>query len=185
MSDSDVIEYLIRPDHTVLEIHGPWDAFAARNGAPELSARSVVGRKLDGFVADMETRYLYAALVDRVLETGEPIRFRYRCDGPTCRRHMAMAMDRVAPDVVRFRSRLVRAEERPAQSLLDRAADRSDELLLICGWCKRVESEGEWREVEDFVAESGLFETAALPRLSHGICPSCEEDMDRLVTSAA
>ena len=186
MTDPSLVEYLIRPDHTVLEIHGGWDAFARENQAETLHSSTVVGRQLDEFVADDETRAIYAALVDRVLQTGEPIRFTYRCDGPSCRRHMAMEIDLVASEIVRFRSRTVREEARTPQPLLDPEAPRSDEMIVMCGWCKRVESAGEgWLDVEDYVARSGLLEASALPALSHGICPHCEDEMDRLVDSAA
>lgn len=179
-------EYLIKPDQTVVEIHGDWDSFALANQAPELLAHAVLGRKLSEFVKDAETRLIYAALVKRVLETGEPIRFRYRCDSPDRRRHMTMAMDLVGADILRFRSKVLREEPRDPLALLHRHATRSEEMLRMCGWCNRVNVAGDlWKEVEDYVEESGLLEATTLPRLTHGICPVCAVEMDRLMESPA
>ena len=127
------IEYLTRSDQTLMEIGGAWDAFALENDAPDLLASAVLGRTLDDFVADAETRMIYAALVQRLLRTGEPIRFRYRCDSPGHRRHMAMVIERAAPDSVRFRSKVLRKESRPTQRLLDRNVRRSGETLGSAG----------------------------------------------------
>jgi hypothetical protein len=180
------IEYLLRTDQTVLEIHGDWDRFALENQAPELLARTVRGRKLTESVVDPETRLIYVALLKRVLETGEPIRFTYRCDSPDRARHMSMRIDPVGPDVLRFRSKLLREEPRDALALLDRDAARSRETLKMCGWCNRVNAAGDrWKEVEDHVAESGLLEATTMPLLNHGICPECALAMERLVESPA
>lgn len=47
-------------------------------------------------------------------------------------------------------------------------------LLPICAWCKKIRDDGNyWRQVEDYVARH----TEA--SFTHGICPSCEEDLDR------
>jgi len=47
-------------------------------------------------------------------------------------------------------------------------------LLPICAWCKKIRDDGNyWRQVEDYVARH----TEA--SFTHGICPSCEEDLER------
>lgn len=183
---ADIIEYLVGPDSVVLEIHGDWDEFATHNAARDLTAQAVLGRRLSDFVAGPETRMIYEALVQRILETGEPLQFKYRCDSPSCRRHMEMRVDLAAPDVVRFRSRLLREEPREIQMLLDQRARRSRDMLTMCSWCKRVRSDGDdWMDVEDYVEQSGLMEAETLPRLTHGVCPHCEAEMDALIGSVA
>jgi hypothetical protein len=180
------IEYLVGPDSTVLEIHGPWDDFARDNAATGLSAGSVLGRRLDDFVAGPEVRLIYQALLGRIRQTGKPARFTFRCDGPTCRRFMEMRLDLAAPDVVRFRSRVLREEPRDAQPLLDVRTKRSEVLLTVCSWCKRFKTESDdWVEVEEYVERTKLMEADILPRISHGMCPSCETDLGPSFAPAA
>ena len=60
-------------------------------------------------------------------------------------------------------------------SLLEARVDRSEELLFICSWCKRIELPDDgWTEVEPGGRKLDLFGATALPQLSHSICPECE-----------
>jgi hypothetical protein len=44
-------------------------------------------------------------------------------------------------------------------------------FLRLCSWCRRLEADGKWVQVEDFVAHR--LDTAT----SHGICPDCNAKM--------
>jgi DNA-binding response OmpR family regulator len=46
---------------------------------------------------------------------------------------------------------------------------RLERLLPICAQCKRIQSGGDWHEIEGFLA------SAAGVRFSHGACPVCAE----------
>ena len=60
--------------------------------------------------------------------------------------------------------------------LLDPAAPRSTELLMVCSWCKQVKlSEDRWVEVEEAMHELQLLQRAEMPALSHGLCRNCAE----------
>lgn len=185
MAGPHVIEYMVRPDCTVVDVQGEWDTFATENDAADLTVSAVVGHDLREFLGGAETRLIYQALIERILGTGRLVRFPFRCDSPDARRYMEMEIERPDPDLIRFRSRMIREEDRPAQPLFNTKVARSDELLVTCSWCKRVKTEGDvWVEVEDYVASSGLMEADVLPRLTHGVCPDCEESMDALIESA-
>jgi mRNA-degrading endonuclease toxin of MazEF toxin-antitoxin module len=81
---------------------------------------------------------------------------------------------------VRFESTLEREEARPAQPLLDPAAPRSGELVVVCGWCKQVKLGAErWVEVEEAAVALKLFERPTIPRVSHGICERCSAAVRR------
>lgn len=42
-----------------------------------------------------------------------------------------------------------------------------EELLTMCGWCRKLKSDGKWFSVEDYCSrELGVD-------ISHGICPGC------------
>jgi len=78
-------------------------------------------------------------------------------------------------------SEILREEPRPPVSLLDNTVPRTEALLTMCGWCKRVRLESNrWVEVEKAVELLRLFDRKKLPAISHGICPGCSE----LVTAA-
>ena len=78
---------------------------------------------------------------------------------------------------VEFNVRTLSIEKRPPQALLDPAV-RSGPLLRICGWCKKIPIGVRWVEIEEAISEMHLFENAALPRLTHGICEECEKKID-------
>ena len=43
----------------------------------------------------------------------------------------------------------------------------------MCSWCKRVDVEGAWSDVEAAVQRLRLFELTSLPQITHGICEPC------------
>lgn len=184
--DPDTLEYLVRRDRTVVEVRGPWDDFARANQAFQLTAAAVTGHSLDEFIFDLGTRGIYKALMERVLEGGGPICFPFRCDAPNRGRFMEMSLDLAGSDRVRFRSRVVREEDREAQRLLEPDAPRSDEAVSMCGWCKRVkDAEGAWVEVEVYLGDPQILGRPLLPGVTHGICPACEREMESLLDRAS
>lgn len=52
------------------------------------------------------------------------------------------------------------------------AVERLETLVPICAWCDRIrDDEDYWRSVDEFLKSQGID-------LTHGICPSCLEDLD-------
>lgn len=180
-----VVEYIVQPDCTVVEIDGDWDQFALANAGGGLLAADVVGRDLRDFVSGPATRLVYEALIERVARTRAAVQFTFRCDAPELRRHMRMEVVGEGSDNVRFTSRIVREEPRPAQALLTADADRSDLTIVMCSWCKRVKLGDSWVEVEEYVERTGLMEEERFPQLSHGLCPDCATRMEALVDAVA
>ncbi len=129
------------------------------------------------FVADPGNRHIYTLLMNRVRETGRSVNFSFRCDAPDLRRFMQMEIGALSNGGLAFVSRTVREETRKSIALLDSESPRSDELLGICSWCKKVrlDEADEWVEVEDAIKHLNLFESTLLPQLSHGVCPECYE----------
>lgn len=180
------LEYVVREDLTIRSVGGPWDRFARENGVQDLNAGAVVGRRLGDFIADPGTRGIYKGLVERVLAAGDRVRFAYRCDAPDRRRFMRMSMERVGPGLVRFRSRILREEPRPAQPILAPDIPRSADLVRMCGWCKKIELAGRgWLEVEDYVRDPEVWSEPPLPRVSHGMCPECQAEMLSMLDKAS
>ncbi len=158
-----------------------WDRFALANAGHGVSSAKVLGRSLWDFLVDSTTRQLYRLLLQRT-RNGCLLRFNFRCDSPDLRRLMEMEMSAAEGGAVQFRTRAVSETERESQSLWERREARSDDLLVACGWCKKVQVEGEWEEVEEAVMHLRLFERALLPSITHGICEDCHRKVLRTLT---
>lgn len=148
-------------------------AFALANGASKLTREGVLGHSLFDFIGGSEASHITALLLARV-RTGVALDVPVRCDSPTTRRFIALSMKPLNPTGIEFRSHIVRAETRDPVDLLDDSIERSDVFVRICSWCKRVFVDGQgWVEIEIAVVSLGLFESAPLPQLTHGICEDC------------
>ena len=89
---------------------------------------------------------------------------------------MEMEMTPFANEAVQFTSKIVLAEKRPFRWLLNNDSLHSDEMISVCGWCKKVNVQKEtWWDVEVAVTIMGIFDTGNIPNISHGICEECFE----------
>jgi len=170
--------YRIDRDNILVSVSENWSRFAMDNGG-EASATetSVIGRALDQFIEDDETRALYALILDSVRDSDRPIAFRFRCDSPARRRFCEL---RIMPDAdgsVDFESRILRTESREPVPLLQADARHdAEELLKACSTCKRIAvGDAEWIEIEQAVQRLKLDQRERTPRISHGLCADCHE----------
>ena len=165
-------------------VNDAWGDFAAANGGVRLAAADVLGRPLWDFIADSTTRELYRSVLARI-QGGRSVRFTFRCDSPACRRLLEMSVTSgPGGGGAEFRTRTLSEESRPRQPLLTSDALQSDELVRVCGWCKKVNVGGAWVEVEEAVSRLRLFERPLLPKVTHGICTDCLATVKRALTQA-
>lgn len=165
----------------ILRVDAAWLRFAWDNEAAELTAARVVGRSIWEFVSGGETRHLYRMLFDAA-RTGRPLRIPFRCDAPDRRRYMELQIEPTEAQGLRLTGRLLREELRPPVALLEADRPREGGFVVICSWCKRIRTEpGAWEEVEEAVRKLGLFDEAALPGLSHGICADCRTRLEAAI----
>lgn len=169
--------YQIDAADKLVFVDEPWLSFARENDAAQLTRAVVLQQPLWNYITDAETRHLYQAMLARVRTDAIQIKLPFRCDSPTQRRFMEMAISQTADGFIQFDTRIVKQEQREPVGLLDIGRKRSDEILTMCGWCKKVEVRPEqWLEAEEAVAHLKLFDSRRLPQLSHGICDLCSED---------
>ena len=167
------LAYTVDSLDRIIAIDGPWDEFARANGAPALTRDSVLGRSLFDYVDGVEAAELTALLFERARK-GSVAPIPFRCDSPTHRRFLSLALRADARGQVRCESTLEREEERAFQPLLDAAAERRGDIVVICSWCKKVRlPAGAWVEVEEAAAPLRLFGPS--PQISHGVCEPCME----------
>lgn len=167
--------YRVEADHRIGWTSANWDRFAEENGAPELAGGSVLGHSLWDYIEGSETRALYNSILQRVRETGSAFVLAFRCDSPEKRRFMRLRMSSSEEGQLLLVAELLREEPRPRVRLLDSACPRQGAPVVICSFCKRVESgRGDWCEVEEAEKELELDEAATLPPLFHAVCPDCK-----------
>ena len=177
MSEGERLVYRLNARDEICFVGEGWARFAEENDAPGLAPERVLNVPLWEFISDAETRLVYREIVGRARE-GRPSGFTFRCDAPARRRLMRMEVVPHGGDGVQFEVTRLRAETRPHQALLDVTAQRTEELLRVCSWCKKFDVGGEtWEEVEVAVTRLGLFEREAMPRLTHGMCGPCRHSM--------
>lgn len=170
------IVYRIDANDRLCYIGEDWAAFAAENGAPELTSERVLGHSIYDFIAGKETAYVYRLLLGQARATGRPLRFPFRCDSPARRRFLTMSVRRYGDTGVEFHCTLERVESRTPISLLNVDLPRGDELVRVCSWCKRVNvRERGWHEIDAAVTELDLFSSPHPPEISHGMCNRCHD----------
>jgi hypothetical protein len=175
--------YEVDAELTIVAVDAAWSEFARKNEARELLPPRPLGRPLLSYVADRSTAHLYQQLFERVRLTGDPLRVPFRCDAPGLRRFLELRVAPRAGGGFHLASALLRAERRSPVPLLDRLRPRGEDHLLMCSWCKRVAVAERWAEVEVAVAALRLFEKELMPEITHGICPGCRNDIERLLGS--
>ncbi|MGD8642567.1 MAG: hypothetical protein PVG89_18170, partial [Gammaproteobacteria bacterium] len=157
MHKDTCIIYRIDKDGIIVFVSDNWNRFALANNGADLLERAVLNRSLFDFITDWQSRHLYELLIDYATRKSCPIIFPYRCDAPALRRFMTMEIVPLENGLTEFRSCIVKEQSRDAQPVLDHETPRSDEFLLICAWCKKVNTqEGQWEEIEETVKTKNL-----------------------------
>ncbi len=173
------VVYQLGPDNRILSVNPAWDAFALANQAPHLQADCVVGESLFSYFSGMETSHLYEVMIDRVRQNQHATVVSFRCDAPSMRRFMELKIAPLPGSVLEFSATTLRQESRQRVSVLDVQQPRSDEMLKMCAWCKRVDLSGDWVEIEQAIESMDLFHRAEQPRITHGICRPCVKIMEQ------
>jgi len=175
-TDERQFRYGIDAHDRIDEVSTNWLAFARENEAPELDEEAVVGKPLLSFVDGEETRQLYDSLLTLVRNEQRAVSVVFRCDAPDRRRYMTLRIAAEGDRRVSLTARIDRVKPRPRLEFLARTMARTKELLVVCGWCRRVNVGEEWFELDEAAADLGLFTATALPGVSHGICGDCSEE---------
>lgn len=166
--------YAIDRDDIVSSVSDDWLEFARENRASSLTRDHVVGASLWKFIAGLETRLLYEGLFRRVRRSAEIIELPFRCDSPDRFRFMRLALAPGTEDSIECEGILLREQERPYYSILDRVFPRSQERLTMCSLCKRIHAfDLRWLELEDAIHQLDLFDSAQLPEIDYAVCDEC------------
>lgn len=182
VADPPVIcSYEIDSDLRLVSVGEGWTEFAVANGAPDLVPPAPLGASVITRGTDPTTRFIYRELFRRTAASGKPLTFDIRCDSPELRRFLALTL---TPHDAGFTitTRLQRTEPNPGGGLWVRHGDAAaGRLVRACGWCKRIEADGHWLELEAALPRLGLFTWTELPLLTHGMCEDCFSRMSEVL----
>lgn len=171
----NIYVYRIDGNDNIIYVSDNWNKFAKDNGASKSCLLSfVLNKPLWDFIADIETIHLYKLLVEMARTKKKSITVPIRCDSPNLRRFIEIIIKPLPGNSVEFSSQIIRVEQRDFLEILDTTVDRSEDLVCICSYCKKIEvSENEWLDTEKAVEFLDLFKSAELPQLTHSVCPVC------------
>ncbi len=182
--DTREFSYTIDAGDRILSANQNWFAFALENGVSDLTEQNVIGRIIWDFISDGTTRHIFEVLFKKVRESGAEMKLPYRCDSPGCKRYMELTLIRRPQNIIEFRSRILREEIRQPVRLLENNINRSNERLVMCGWCKKVRMpDGTMVEAEEAVQILNLFDSPCLPHITHSICEPCGAMFERQIES--
>ena len=181
MHTHEGVAYEIDARDRIVYVNDAWNHFAHANDGAELARDEVLNRSLWDFVSDPTTRELYRQVITRI-RAGYEIKFNFRCDSPGCTRLLEMDV-RPLGSHVRFETRTIEVEPREDVALLDRRQPRSPAAVRMCAWCTRILAGDTWITFDEGIARLGLLEAAAVPQLTHGICPECYSQMQAMITT--
>ena len=171
--------YRLDASDVITDVDDAWLEFARLNEAESLTRRAVVGSSLWNHVSGSETRHVYEHLFERV-RTGLEVTIPFRCDSPAVRRFHEMHMTALDAGGIELACQLLRQEARTAapMALLEAGVPRSETLVTMCSWCKRIKNPQDgWLELEGAIEVTLLLSESPLPGITHTICESCEESL--------
>ena len=186
--ENQVIQYIIDTENRITYVSDDWWLFAEENGAGrECYPPQLLGRSPWDFIAGEETRQLYGILIAKTRAEKREIRVPIRCDSPERRRQISIALKSVGDGHIEFLCRTLKVDPRAPVELLRQDVTRSDRIIRICSFCKKIAAAGdEWIDTERAIEQMALFSDTALPRLSHGVCPACHASaLDGLKSGSA
>lgn len=144
------------------------------------ACQSSVGNDFLAAITEPNLCELYRMVITRVRTSGRALTFDFRCDTADLKRDSYVRIGAIRDGNRLFVEVLngTRKETPHATrvQLLDPAAPRGTDFLMVCSWCKQVKlSDERWVEIEEAMHELKLLQRAEMPALSHGLCRTCAE----------
>lgn len=165
-TDDNLVRLRVDPAGVIVSANPAFDRFASDNGAPDLTANAVVGRKLDHFVADADTREWLGLLLKSTRELKRIFVRLYRCDSPDLRRLMRMRLQPLADGSIDMEHKLVATSPLIHRRLLQTTA-LSTAAICRCSLCNRLRIDDIWHQPDDAPLGEGPT------KVYYGICDDC------------
>jgi len=195
MGEKKIFIHKIDELDRLILVNDEWMNFARENWSPSLEAGDFIGEPIWKYITDIDTRHLYSLFLDRIRKTQTEVNIPYRCDSPDKRRFMEMVIVPSPDCQVEFQSRIVKEEPRGEILLLRSPRPKSDRLIAVCSWCKKVrlpewlggqggaDSQTQWLEIEEFMPLLGPYTSTSFPAVTHTACQACFEAVMKKIDS--
>lgn len=166
--------YRITPDDVIEFVNDAWVRFAVENGGSAL-CQGVIGTSLWNYISGRQVVHLSRELLTRVRDSRCEATIPFRCDSPLIRRFMWMKISPVSNGKLEFCTWTEREEpySEPIQILNPAVSKGREQFLRMCAWCKKIYTGSFWLEIEEAIGRMRLFDHAAMPTITHGICDRC------------
>jgi len=172
LETSGTVSYVLDSRYRLIHCNPAWDDFAASNGAPQLSAESVVG--LDLFTVIPEVLHGYYREAFSGARSESTWEGSYECSSPQFFRKYRMRIHWLdTRDLFVVTNPLI--FQRSHRNATKPDADRyiqSNGLVVMCAHCRcsrRADVLDQWDFVPDYLELKG----EASLMVSHGFCPIC------------
>lgn len=175
------VVYRIDCQDNIIYVNNAWSAFARENDGEKLEKESVLNRPVWKYIYGKETKHIYEILFNKVRTGQKGINFPFRCDSPTMRRFMELKLLPLPNNGIELEACTLKEESRRQLNLLDAFIKKSHGHLMMCSWCKKVNVNDQWIEIEDALIQLDLFGEKELPGLTHGICLCCKEILEETI----
>ena len=168
------VRYGVDSNDRICCVYENWTSFAEANGAPELTPVFVIGKPIWSFFRGQETIELTRVIFDKVRRTGAGFVIPFRCDSADVLRPMVMLLTPGQGGAIEISTRSVPAHLAQFSTDPVPLTQRVGDMLKVCAWCCRIELLSKiWVEAELALGDMSVLSTAAVPPVSHGICPEC------------
>lgn len=180
MTEETIIyTYTIDASDKINFVSAEWLQFAAENDAAELTKAKVMGKSIWNFISGGAVRRVYQDLIVALRSNSSEVVLPLRLDSPSIVRDMELRVSAQVADEIEFEGRIVSHRKRSEVAVLSREAERSDETVSICSFCRRVEVEAQWVELGTKSLPKGFGSGPAVPRLNEIVCPECDGRLRR------
>ncbi|WP_022850334.1 hypothetical protein [Limisalsivibrio acetivorans] len=168
--------YKVDSDAVIQDIGGSWDFFAKENEGPHLLSSNVVGTSLWTYIIDSSTRKLYQDIIVRVLDTAEPVNFRYRCDSPGMKRFMNMNITKEGTGVL-FNSSVERVETRSPEVYFSIKSKSLAKIIKRCSICTKLNDGTGWKEIGPWLSEGNFDNDDINLSVMYCVCEKCSRSI--------
>jgi len=177
MKDGYMTSYRIDQSDCIYAVGNDWQRVAEYNNeGNNCGLNSLQGKSIFEQFGDAETRMIYAKIFTRVRERLQEVRFQIHCDELTVIRILEACIAPLESGHIEVSFRLVKEQRRDPTIILE-ACGVGQPIMTMCSYCGDLKDcDGIWQAMESEVNRLDLFSAAVLPKLSHGICPSCAKN---------
>jgi len=166
----------------IVSVSETWESFAEENdGLPGCSFASLEGQAVWEHLGGPEVIMIYKKIFTKVRTQEQPVSFRIHCDAVDTIRILQAVVVPLPFDGLEVFFKQLQEKKRSPEAVVA-ICNSGDDIITMCSYCGDLkDSDGKWKPIEAEVSDRDLFQHRELPKISHGICPTCAEEFLRSI----